>query len=165
MQERLKLPTQQLEELLLQQVLKQLLAQQVRQPHQLLAQLSLALRVVLISLLQQPVVHDHQQEVLPQQEQDQLLLAQQEQVVALVQQLEEQVVRHNQHVRLMRHHLVLTDISLLVGQMQTDVQERPHVSLVLNILHLLLIFVLAVTSSAEEQMKSVAKYHQPVNQE
>ena len=72
-------------------------------------------------LLQQPVVHDHQQEALPQQEQAQLLLAQQELAPVLVQQLVEQVVRHNQRVRLMRHHLVLTDISLLVEQMQTDV--------------------------------------------
>lgn len=76
-------------------------------------------------LLQQPVVHDHQQEALPQQEQAQLLLAQQELELApvLVQQLEEQVVRHNQHV--------------------------------LNLQHLQLIIVLMVYLWADEQMRMV----------
>jgi hypothetical protein len=56
------------------------------------------------------------------------------------------------------------DILLLEAQTQMDVQEHLCVSLVLNIQLLLLIFVQAVNSSAVEQTKLVAKYHQPVNQ-
>lgn len=74
------------------------------------------------------------------------------------------MVRHKSPVLPILLPLVLMDTLLLVEQMQMDVQEPLHVSAVLNILLLLLIFVLAAISSAEEQTKWAAKWHQPVNQ-